>query len=143
MKGGISMASKTGQLAILTFLLLSEGQASAVELRTAPVSVTALSGQRVRMGYSASLNNDCSTSGDIKARLADPPRNGTADIVMEKGFTRFPKGDQKFKCNEKQSDVQAYYYQSRDGFKGKDKVVIETFFSNGNYRKRTYNIDVR
>jgi hypothetical protein len=33
--------------------------------------------------------------------------------------------------------------QSREGFKGKDKLVIETFYARGSYRKHLFNIDVR
>jgi hypothetical protein len=137
------MPFRIRRIAVLAVLLFSVGQAAAVELTTAPVNVIALSGDRVRMGYSVSLNGDCTTSGELKSRLAEQPKNGAAEIVTEKGFTNFSKDDPQFKCNEKQSDIQSYYYQSRDGFKGKDRVVIETFFHNGNYRKRVYNIDVR
>jgi hypothetical protein len=48
-----------------------------------------------------------------------------------------------YKCNEKPSDVEAYYYQSRDGFKGKDRFVCDVFYPNGSHRKRIVNIDVR
>ena len=42
-----------------------------------------------------------------------------------------------------QSDVQAYYYKSREDFKGEDRFVVEVFFPTGNYRKRLFTIDVR
>jgi hypothetical protein len=127
----------------LTVILLSLGFAAAAELPTPPVSVIALSGERIRVGQSFSLNPDCTPQGPIKARLADAPKNGMAEIVNEKGFSTFGNDDQKYKCNEKESDVVAYYYQSKDDFKGKDRFVIEVFYHNGNFRKHIYNVDVR
>jgi hypothetical protein len=118
-------------------------QVAAVELPTPPVAVVALTGERVKAGHSFDINPDCSAGGEIKARLTVPPKNGTAEIVQEKGFPRVGKDDPRAKCNDKPSDVTAYYYQSRDGFTGKDRFVIEVFFHNGNYRKHIYNVDVR
>ena len=65
------------------------------------------------------------------------------EMITEKGFTLYSKDDQKYKCNEQQSDLQVYYYKSRDDFKGKDRLVIEVFYPSGGYRKRLFNIDVR
>jgi hypothetical protein len=63
--------------------------------------------------------------------------------ATEKGYTRYAKDDQKYKCNEKQSDLEAYYYKSREDFKGKDRFVVEAFYPRGSYRKMIFNIDVR
>jgi hypothetical protein len=118
-------------------------QVAAVELPTPPVTVVALSGDRVRAGRSYDMNPDCSPGGEVKARLTEAPKNGTAEIVQEKEFINFGKDNALSKCSDKSADVTAYYYQSKDGFKGKDRFVIETFFHNGNFRKHVYNVDVR
>jgi hypothetical protein len=97
----------------------------------------------VRIGFSYDLNPDCSSRGQIKSRLLEQPKNGVVEMVTEKGFTGYAKDDQKYKCNEKQSDLRAYYYKSREDFKGKDRFVVEVFYPNGGYRKQLYNIDVR
>ena len=89
------------------------------------------------------MNPDCSSTGEIKSRVLEHPKNGVLEMVTEKGFPSYPKDSQKYKCNEKQSDVRAYYYKSREDFKGKDKLVIEVFYPSGSYRKRLFNIDVR
>jgi hypothetical protein len=137
------MYLKIRLLTPLTALLLSMGQVGAVELPTPAVTVVALSGDRVRAGRSFDINPDCSSGGEIKARLTETPKNGTAEIVQEKGFINFGKDSPLNKCSETAADVTAYYYQSKDGFKGKDRFVIETFFANGNYRRHVYNVDVR
>jgi hypothetical protein len=65
------------------------------------------------------------------------------EMVTEMGFTSYAKHDPKYKCNEKQSDIEAYYYKSREDFKGKDRFVVEVFYPRGTYRKRIFDIDVR
>lgn len=112
-------------------------------LPTAPVNKVALSGERVRVGFSFHVNADCRSAGEIKSRMLEHPKNGVAEMVTEKGFTGYPKDDQRYYCNDTKTDVQAYYYKSREDFKGKDRFVVEVFYSNGNYRERLFNIDVR
>jgi hypothetical protein len=137
------MASRISAVTALTVLVLSTARVAAVELPTPPVSVVALTGDRVKVGQSFLLNPDCSAGGQVKARLIDQPKNGAVEIVDEKGFINPGKDSPLSKCSDKSSDVTAYYYQSKDGFKGKDRFVIETFYGNGNYRKHIYNVDVR
>jgi hypothetical protein len=59
------------------------------------------------------VNPDCSSTGQIKSQLLEEPKNGAAEMVTEKGLTSYAKDNPKYKCNEKQSDLQAYYYKSR------------------------------
>ena len=112
-------------------------------LSTAPTNKVALSGERVRLGFSYGVNPNCSSLGEIKSRLLEHPKNGVVEMVTEKGYPSYPQNNQKYECNEKKSDVRAYYYKSREDFKGKDRFVVEVFFPNGNYRKRLFAIDVR
>src|SRR6266446_682064 len=128
---------------ITALLFFSVWPVAAQEISTAPANKIALSGERVRIGFSYHVNPDCSSAGEIKSRLLEQPKNGVVEMVTEKGFTAYAKDDQKYKCNEKQSDLHAYYYKSREDFKGKDRVVVEVFYPNGAYRKRIFIIDVR
>jgi hypothetical protein len=128
---------------IAALLFFSVWPVAAQEISTPPVHKIALSGERVRIGFFYDVNPDCSSTGQIKSRLLEQPKNGVAEMVTEKGFTGYAKDDQKYKCNEKQSDLLAYYYKSREDFKGKDRFVVEVFYPNGSYRKRLFNIDVR
>ncbi len=128
---------------ITALLFFSVWPVAAQEISTPPANRVALSGERVRIGFSYDLNPDCSAKGEVKSRMLEQPKNGVVEMVTEKGFPLYPKDDQKSKCNEKQSDIQSYYYKSREDFKGKDKLVIEVFYPSGSYRKRLFNIDVR
>jgi hypothetical protein len=116
---------------------------AAQEIPTPPTNRIALSGERVRIGFSYHLNPDCSSGGEVKSRLLEKPKNGEVEIVSQRGFTTYDKEDQRYKCNERQNDVQVYYYKSREDFKCKDRLVIEVFFASGSYRKRLFNVDVR
>jgi hypothetical protein len=128
---------------ITALLFFSVWPVAAQELSTPPTTKIVLSGERVLVGFSYDVNPDCSSTGQIKSRLLEQPKNGVVEMVTEKGFTTYAKDDQKYKCNEKQSDLLAYYYKSREDFKGKDRFVVEVFYPRGTYRKRIVNIDVR
>ena len=131
------------RLLITALLFFSVWPVAAQEVSTPPTNRIALSGERMRIGFSYALNPDCSSMGQVKSRLLEQPKNGAVEIVTETGFTSYVKDDPKSKCNEKQSDIQSYYYKSKEDFKGKDKLVIEVFYPIGTYRKRLFNIDVR
>jgi hypothetical protein len=75
--------------------------------------------------------------------MLERPKNGVVEIVKERAFTAYPKDDPRHKCNEKETDLHAYYYKSREDFRGKDRFVMEVFFPTGSYRKRLFNMDVR
>ena len=128
---------------ITALLFFSVWPVAAQELSTPPVHRIVLSGERVRVGFTYDVDADCSSTGHIKSRLLEQPKNGVVEMVTEQGFTSYAKDDPKYKCNEKQSDIQAYYYKSREDFKGKDRFVAEVFYPKGAYRKRIFSIDVR
>ena len=121
---------------ITALLFFSVWPVAAQVVSTPPTNKVALSGERVRIGFSYGVNPDCSSKGEIKSRLLEHPKNGVVEMVTEKGFPSYAKDHPKYKCNEKQSDVQAYYYKSREDFKGKDRFVVEVFYPIGSYRKR-------
>jgi hypothetical protein len=129
--------------AITALLFFLVSPVAAQEISTPPTNRTVLSGERVRIGYSYALNPDCNSAGEIKSRFLEKPKNGVVEITTEKGFPAYAKDDHRNKCNEKEIDIQAYYYKSRDEFKGKDRLVVEVFYPIGTYRKRLFNIDVR
>lgn len=138
------MLIETKRAAILLLPLLAGiGQVCARELPTRPVFAIVISGERTKVSKTFHLNPDCSPVGKIITRLAEQPKNGTAEIVNEKGYTDYNKDSQRYKCNERESEIIGFYYTSKEGFTGKDKFIIEIFYNNGNYRKRIVNVEVR
>jgi hypothetical protein len=128
---------------ITALLFFSVWPVAAQQIPTEPANRIVLSGERVRVGFAYDVNHDCSSRGQIKSRLLEQPKNGVVEMVEEKGYTRYPKDDQRYRCNENQSDTEAIYYKSREDFKGKDRFVVEVFYPGGIYRKRIFNVDVR
>ena len=128
---------------ILLVCFLVSDCAIARELPTPTVFPIVASGERTRVGITYHLNPDCSSAGRIIVRLAESPANGVAELLMEQAFPDYAADDQKFKCNEKSSELPVFYYTSRPDFKGKDRFTVEIFFPNGNYRKRVFSIEVR
>ena len=131
------------RIIITALLFFSVWPVAAQVLSTAPTNKVALSGERVRIGFSYSVDPDCSSQGEIKSRLLEHPKNGVVEMLTEKGFPGYAKDHPRYKCNETLSDVLAYYYKSREDFNGKDRFVVEVFYPIGSYRKRLFTIDVR
>ena len=120
----------------------ANGHGEAGELPTPPVSAIVPGGERTRVGITYHLNPDCSSGGKITTRLFQAPKNGKVEMLTERGFTEYAKDVHAYKCNERETEVTAFYYTSQDDFKGRDQFTVEIFFPNGNYRKRIFNVDV-
>jgi hypothetical protein len=45
------------------------------------------------------VNPDCSSTGQIKSRLLEQPKNGVVEMVTEKGFTAYAKNTSAMKSN--------------------------------------------
>jgi hypothetical protein len=116
---------------ITALLFFSVWPVAAQEISTPPINRIVLSGERVRVGTAWDVNSDCSSTGHIKSRLLEKPKNGVVEMVAEMGFTSYANDNPKYKCNEKQSDIQAYYYKSQEDFKGKDRFAVEVFYPRG------------
>jgi hypothetical protein len=124
-------------------LASSSGSVLAQDIPTKPAFLVVASGMRVNTTIAYALNPDCTSLGQIVVRIIEKPKHGEAEILHEEGFTAYGKEDQKYKCNEKRSEVINLYYKADEQFKGKDRLVAEYFYPNGAHRKRIFNIDVR
>lgn len=123
--------------------LVCISQANAMELSPTTTISSVAMGVRTRIGFSYALNPDCSVEGPITVRILQSPKSGKFESLDEEGNSAYASTDQKFRCNLEKRAVSKYYYTSDDGFAGKDRLVIETFFPNGNSRKRTFEITVK
>jgi hypothetical protein len=130
-------------LLLIVGLVACAGSVAAQEVPTQPAFLVVASGARVRMTIAYALNADCTSMGQIVVRIVEKPKHGESEIVNEQGFSSYGKEDQKYKCNEKSSDIVNLYYKANEQFKGKDRLVAEYFYPNGSYRKRIFNFSVR
>ncbi len=127
----------------LAMLMLGPPQVSGQELQTQPQFRIVLSGVRTKVGWTYSLNADCTSAGLPNARILENPKRGKVEILNEEGYTNYSKDAQQYKCNEKKTETVSYYYQSNEGFRGKDRFAVEMFFAGGQYRKVVVNVDVK
>ena len=82
---------------ITALLFFSIWPAAAQVVQTPPTNKVALSGERVRVGFSYGVNPDCSSTGEIKSRVLEHPKNGVLEMVTEKGFPSYPKDSPKIR----------------------------------------------
>lgn len=114
--------------AVFAFVIsLALDQAWAQEVPTPPRFPIVLSGERTSIFYSYALNKDCTPMGKVVVRAVQGPKNGLIEIVTEEGHSDYKNDDQRFKCNEKTSEVVRIYYKSNDGFKGRTVLSLKPF----------------
>jgi hypothetical protein len=108
-----------------------------------PAARTVPSGERQRIGFFAYLNPDCSFPGYMTVRIIAPPAHG--EVTTERGvdYTNYPKENQRYQCNLRQSPVSNVYYKSNPGYLGTDHALIEGASPLGTTTTRFYQITVR
>jgi hypothetical protein len=113
-----------GFVAVLVLVAASH-DALAQTLPAANLSPTVPTGKKRTVGFFYGLNPDCSSSGEIDARVIKQPENGTVEVEPGTGFTNFPEKNQRYACNLKPSPGLRINYTSKDGFVGKDAFDVE------------------
>jgi hypothetical protein len=58
------------------------------------------SGAKQRIGFYASLNPDCSGTGDINVRVTKQPEHGTVETVATTGYAHWSKENTRSKCSQ-------------------------------------------
>jgi hypothetical protein len=113
-----------GFVAVLVLIAASH-DVLAQALPAANLSPTVPTGKKRMVGFFTGLNPDCSSTGEIEARVIKQPENGTVDVEPGTGFTNFPETNQRYACNLKPSPGVRINYTSKDGFVGKDAFEVE------------------
>lgn len=92
---------------------------------TANISAVVPTAKQRLVGFYYSLNPDCSTVGEIDARVIKQPQNGSVEVVPGTGFTSFAENNERHACNMKASPGVRVTYVSNDGFVGNDAFEVE------------------
>ena len=58
------------------------------------------SGAKQRMNFYASLNPDCSATGDVNVRVTKQPEHGTVETVATTDYIHYAKENIRSKCNQ-------------------------------------------
>jgi transglutaminase-like putative cysteine protease len=119
--------------------------AVAVNPKPAPTELTrtVAAEQQARIGFLSNISPDCSSTPFADVRLIEEPKHGQATLKQDTGFTNFAKENPRFECNKQRSEGTALLYQSEDGYTGKDSVVVELLYAEGNASSVRYSIDVK
>jgi hypothetical protein len=115
---------------------------------TRPIAETivnrdAFSGSEIRIAAMQVVNADCTSGPTPLLRIATAPQNGEQRQEEVTVPVDRKASDPRASCNGKPVTAVGVFYKSKDGFTGKDNVVIEVDFKNGNVRRFNYKITVR
>lgn len=104
---------------------------------TVTTRATATTGKTVRLVVAPSLKRDCSAGPLPEIRVTSAPKNGS--LITRSAKLKTPAS---YRCPNKDTEVQAVYYQSNARYTGSDEAVFEVKTSDGIVEKRTVQITV-
>jgi hypothetical protein len=106
-------------------------------------TLTAVSGQPLKLNFSNITNPDCSSAGQAVVRLTQAPQHGRVTISRASDFPSFSASNIRSVCNKRRVAGTRTVYVSQRGFVGTDSAAIEIIFSNGASTRRFYTIYVK
>ncbi|MGA4553113.1 4-aminobutyrate aminotransferase [Methylorubrum aminovorans] len=104
---------------------------------TVTKSETVPAGKQARLVIVPNLKKDCSLGPMPEIKVVTPPTSGS--LITKAGKLKTPA---KYRCPNKDAEVQAIFYQSNSGYTGSDGVVVEIKNSDGEIEKRDIRITV-
>lgn len=103
-------------------------------------SITALSGERTRIGQTWHINNDCSHADYPATHIVEQPKHGRLQIVHEPVF---PNAAGKLaKCRTVKVGGVVGYYTSEPGYIGSDRIVLSSPYGDGKIEETVMNVNV-
>jgi hypothetical protein len=100
-------------------------------------------GTKQRMNFYASLNPDCSATGDVNVRVTKQPEHGTVETVATTDYTYFPKENIRSKCNQHKVKGTLVNYKAAEKYSGKDEFDLLILYPDGFARELHYDMTVR
>jgi hypothetical protein len=102
----------------------------------------AMSGERQRVDFVASINPDCTPAGE-RVDLISKPAHGSVDFAQSQEFAAFPQANPRSKCNERRIPGTSVFYTSEPGFRGVDTFTQTLLITNGQQRTTRISVTVR
>ncbi|MEH3118623.1 MAG: 4-aminobutyrate aminotransferase [Methylorubrum populi] len=100
-------------------------------------SETVPAGKQARLVIVPNLKKDCSAGPMPEIKVVTPPKSGS--LITKAGKLKTPA---KYRCPNKEAEVQAIFYQPNGGYAGPDGVVVEIRNADGEVEKRDIRITV-
>jgi hypothetical protein len=82
------------------------------------------SGAKQRIDFHASLNPDCSATGDVNVRVTKQPEHGTVEIVATTDYAHYPKENIRSKCNQHKVKGTLVNYKAAEKYTGNDEFDL-------------------
>jgi hypothetical protein len=82
------------------------------------------SGAKLRIGFYAALNPDCSASGDVNVRVTKQPEHGTVETVARTDYVHYPKENIRSKCNQHKVKGTLVNYKAAEKYTGNDEFDL-------------------
>src|SRR4051794_6852527 len=78
----------------------------------------AASGKQIKLGFFATVNPDCSSTGDPTVRITQAPEHGRVSIPAGRDFPIFSEPNPRTVCNTRRVQGRIASYVSERGFVG-------------------------
>ena len=101
------------------------------------------SGAKQRMNFYASLNPDCSATGDVNVRVTKQPEHGTVETVATTDYIHYAKENIRSKCNQHKVKGMLVNYKSAEKYTGNDEFDLLIIFPNGLAWEHHFDMRVR
>lgn len=111
--------------------------------RMVTVNKTTTAGTTLMLTSVGSLNRDCTSRGQVTAKVVQAPDNGTVHIENGMAFPSYSPGDAPYLCNARKSPMTLITYRAEPGFTGQDTTSVQVFFPDGNAPTLLFHIAVQ
>jgi hypothetical protein len=112
-------------------------------LQTKQFTRVIASGAKVRIGFYAWTNPDCTALGDVNIRVTKQPEHGSVETTTTTNFPNYPKESLRYKCNNHKVRGVQVHYKSAEKYTGNDEFDLLVFFPSGVAWEVHYDISVR
>jgi hypothetical protein len=101
------------------------------------------SGAKQRIGFYASLNPDCTATGDVTVRVTKQPEHGTLETVARTDYAHYPKENIRSKCNQHKVKGMLVNYKAAEKYTGNDEFDLLILFPGGYAWEHHFDMSVR
>jgi len=101
------------------------------------------SGTNQRIGFYASLNPDCTATGDVTVRVTKQPEHGTLETVARTDYAHYPKENIRSKCNQHKVKGMLVNYKAAEKYTGNDEFDLLILFPGGYAWEHHFDMSVR
>jgi len=100
-------------------------------------------GTKQRVNFYASLNPDCSATGDVNVRVTKQPEHGTVETVATTDYIHYAKENIRSKCNQHKVKGALVNYKAAEKYTGNDEFDLLVLFPGGYAWEHHFDISVR